>query len=587
MVNSNLLWSKAFGVQCPAGRTYWHSDRRALRKACCLMAVILCSVALPAQVFTFTAPSGQMLRGTVVGGVVEVSKQPGAAVSGPLVIPSTVSALGVTYRVERIGSFAATSVTSLTLPSSVRRLADEAFRGCPFLSQVSLGDSVRSIGRYAFYRCAALQGITLPPLLDSVGAYAFAECSLLADTLVIPDSTQVVGRNAFCQCRQLRVVCIGQRLRRIADECFAYCDSLTMLDLGTAVDTLGSGAFFGCYNLRSVQLPEGLLSLGSGCFESCTQLRTLTVPDSVQAIGAYAFSLCSSLESIQVGVGVAAIGRYAFDRCFNLDSFFFMSPIPPAIEANAFSNTAADKVFVVPCLAADAYSRAWGSGYQYAEPAPGVHLSVTTSDSLQGLAELLSGVRCDSSAVVLASPSRGYRFWQWSNGSVANPDTLQLTGDSVLSALFSPQVYRLHVEANNNQWGSVSGGGEYDYGSIVDIEAIANMGYRFIQWVDGCSDNPRQVAVESDTTFTALFAGLESVGGEEDDRSLRVFVEGAAGQRVIVIEGAEGFPVEVIDRLGRRIVALPRVSGRLAVPLKAVGLYLVRVGERTTAVVNQ
>ena len=45
-------------------------------------------------------------------------------------------------------------------------------------------------------------------------------------------------------------------------------------------------------------------------------------------------------------------------------------------------------------------------------------------------------MRCDSTTVVEATANTGYRFSHWSNGSTANPYTLQLTGDTVLTAYF-------------------------------------------------------------------------------------------------------------------------------------------------------
>jgi hypothetical protein len=41
------------------------------------------------------------------------------------------------------------------------------------------------------------------------------------------------------------------------------------------------------------------------------------------------------------------------------------------------------------------------------------------------------------------------------------------------------------------------------------IEAIANAGYRFLQWNDGNTENPRTVVVTQDTTFKAEF-GVET-----------------------------------------------------------------------------
>jgi hypothetical protein len=42
--------------------------------------------------------------------------------------------------------------------------------------------------------------------------------------------------------------------------------------------------------------------------------------------------------------------------------------------------------------------------------------------------------------------------------------------------------------------------------NVAIIDAVANTGYRFVQWNDGNSQNPRSITVTQDTSFTATFA---------------------------------------------------------------------------------
>ena len=127
-----------------------------------------------AQTFSFTAPSGHVLRATIVDGVAEVSRQAGMTVSGRLVIPDTVRDGSMAYSVERIGSFSSTTVDTVVLPTTARVITNRAFSNCALLMQVVMGDSVQSIGQYAFYRCGALQGVVLPTTMETIGQYAFA-----------------------------------------------------------------------------------------------------------------------------------------------------------------------------------------------------------------------------------------------------------------------------------------------------------------------------------------------------------------------------------------------------------------------------
>ena len=53
--------------------------------------------------------------------------------------------------------------------------------------------------------------------------------------------------------------------------------------------------------------------------------------------------------------------------------------------------------------------------------------------------------------------------------------------------------------------GTVTGAGFYNNGDTAVLYASANDFYIFKQWSDGNTDNPRQVIVNNDTTFTAMF----------------------------------------------------------------------------------
>ena len=452
--------------------------------------------------------------------------------------------------------------------------------------QVVMGDSVQSIGQYAFYRCGALQGVVLPTTMETIGQYAFAECGGLADTLTIPDATLTLGRDVFSQCRHLRAVHIGGGLRVVPDECFAYCDSLRWVEVGPAVDMLSRGAFFGCLSLTEIVLPAGLAAVGIGTFEGCAALQRVALPDSVREIGAFAFSQCSSLERVTMGLGLGLIGRYAFNRCLNLDSVCFLSAVPPALEMDAFGNMSESTVFYVPCGSARGYANAWGLDVHLGEPEAGVTLQVEVDDPAHGSAEAPEGVRCDSTAVVVATAGRGYRFEAWSNGRTANPDTLRLTGDSTVVAHFAAEEYRLRVEVNHGEWGTATGGGVYEYGTEAELSATAFAGFQFLQWDDGVAANPRRVRVESDTLFTALFGREGSAEGASAETGARVQTAWSGNRVILTVENAEGQPVTVADRLGRQVATVAHATDgqQIVVPMGEV--YIVRVGAGKPVVIN-
>ncbi|MBP5340846.1 MAG: C10 family peptidase [Bacteroidales bacterium] len=105
-----------------------------------------------------------------------------------------------------------------------------------------------------------------------------------------------------------------------------------------------------------------------------------------------------------------------------------------------------------------------------------------------------------------AIPATGYRFVRWQDNNTQNPRPFTVTANATYTATFEPIICTVYVSSNNTDWGTVTGGGTYQYGTTsVTLSAQPNTGYHFVQWQDGNTQNIRQITVISDTTFTATF----------------------------------------------------------------------------------
>ena len=60
------------------------------------------------------------------------------------------------------------------IPSSVKVIAEGAFRGCTELASIEIPEGVTTIGASAFRGCAGLTSVTLPSTITSIGNYAFS-----------------------------------------------------------------------------------------------------------------------------------------------------------------------------------------------------------------------------------------------------------------------------------------------------------------------------------------------------------------------------------------------------------------------------
>lgn len=107
-----------------------------------------------------------------------------------------------------------------------------------------------------------------------------------------------------------------------------------------------------------------------------------------------------------------------------------------------------------------------------------------------------------------AIPNSGYQFDHWSDGSTENPRGIMIYEDVELTAFFETSLYTIEVRSSNEEYGTVSGGGQFMPGSYITISAIPNDGGRFIQWSDGDTNPERTIKVYKDAVYEAIFEEL-------------------------------------------------------------------------------
>ena len=113
---------------------------------------------------------------------------------------------------------------------------------------------------------------------------------------------------------------------------------------------------------------------------------------------------------------------------------------------------------------------------------------------------------------LFAVPNQGYSFIRWTDAEVSNPSTLsttvEMTEDRNVSALFELKSHTLSLVASEG--GSVSGSGQFDYGSTPAILATPNTGYSFTEWNGSGANDPSSsstnVLMSEDRNITAMFS---------------------------------------------------------------------------------
>ena len=483
--------------------------------------------------------------------------------TGDIVIPASVTYKSVSYSVTSIGTFAfegCSSLTSITIPNSVTSIGNYAFSACSSLSSITIPNSVTSIGNDAFIMCTMLTNVTIPNNVTKMGDGAFyycynlrsisisdnitsigeetfkycdrlhtvtfgkgitsihetafsgvsslrnviwnAEhylnsytlpynvtnvtfgdsvkhipaslcCGLRISSVTIPNSVTSIGDSAFYDCSSLTSVTIGNSVTSIGDRAFYDCSSLTSVTIGNSVTSIGNSAFSHCSSLTSVTIPNSVTSIGGYAFDGCSSLTSVTIPNSVTSIGWHAFSHCSSLTSVTIGNSVTSIGEYAFSACSSLTSVTIPNSVT-SIGNGAFSS----------CTSLTS-----------------VTIEATTPPSIGNSV-----------------------FYKTNNYSIYVPcGTLEAYklawSDYKSRIMYIPLTYSVVGKVN------IEGRGSVAVPTIIcddlELKAISNYGYHFVQWSDGNTDNPRSFTLTQDTTFTAEFAkNSYTITWQNEDGSL-------------------------------------------------------------------
>ena len=263
-------------------------------------------------------------------------------------------------------AFSGCAIQTVTLPETLKEVADNLFNGCEKLTTATINSASISnsafegcvlletltlsgtqlIGANAFKGCEKLTALTLPATVIRVGASAFDGTGLMSEedsvryaanvavgvvgtptSVTLKTGTVGIADGVF-KGLGLTEVTLGDSVSFIGVDAFRKCDKLTEITFGASVKYIGANSFRES-GLTSVTVPATVLSVGDNAFYDCADLTSVAV--SAQAIGKFAFSYTgvgrtlnspvksrpdyAKLTAITLGDGVKTIGSNAFQYC--------------------------------------------------------------------------------------------------------------------------------------------------------------------------------------------------------------------------------------------------------------------------------
>lgn len=275
---------------------------------------------------------------------------------------------------EEIGPaafFQRTGLQAVSLPDSLRRIANSAFSRCTSLSSVDIPAGVTSIGTEAFSENFSLQRVSLPEGLTFLGWDAFSDCTSLT-AVALPMGLRELDGNPFARSPAALSVPEGHPVLAVTDGVlfdktrgllirYPFGDPREAYAIPEGTEAVGSQAFYGAEALLKIRFPEGLKSIGDWAFFN-TGVSEIVLPESLVSLGGSAFSSCMNLTSVTLPIGLKSLGERAFSACESLTNLALPKGLKE-IGEDAFPYGVT--LQVVKGSAADKYAKKNGIAVKY------------------------------------------------------------------------------------------------------------------------------------------------------------------------------------------------------------------------------
>lgn len=205
------------------------------------------------------------------------------------------------------------NLKSIELPDFVEELGNSVFAYCSKFELINLGESIRRIGSFCFYKCA-IKDIRLPSSLNQLGIRPF-DC--VENIITKPGSLFVSTSGMLKNTKTENLECY-----------FGSADSLIL----TGVKSISPLAFYKS-QVENVTIPESVKILSEYAFYEASKIKAISLPSQLELIEAGAFCGCSKLSRVIIPEFVKEVQPSSFARCWALKTIQFMGTETKASES--------------------------------------------------------------------------------------------------------------------------------------------------------------------------------------------------------------------------------------------------------------
>ena len=337
-------------------------------------------------------------------------------------------------------------------------------------------------------------------------------------------------------------------------------ETVTYNETTYSVTSIEEWAFYNCSSLTSVTIANSVIAIGNNAFYNCRSLTYISIGNSLTYIGYDAFYNCSSLNTLNF-------------NAINCNDFYNLSPF---FDCPITTINIGDSVQRIPNRFAKELSSLTSVNI-------GNNVTSIGNEAFEGCSSLQNVTCLATTPPTLAD-----------NTVFPNPNTATLivpcgssedystsTWNMFFAGRISESGYNVEVSVNDETFGSVAVESDCSIGTLT---ANANEGYRFVIWNDGNTDNPRTVALTSDTSFTAIFALIDESSLLEAEAESISFFPNPTKSEITFSQAIE--KVEVIDLTGKAILTFTNAK-TINIESLPAGAYYLRLTNNDKAIMQK
>ena len=236
-------------------------------------------------------------------------------------------------------------VKEYLIPDGVQQIAENAFRGQPFIEEIVFPDSTVAIEKRAFADCRSLREVHLGNNIKKIGIESFAYTAI--ERFVLTPNARFVNQHTW----DGKTPFYGSKLKAFEldgeNELYVVINGILYiknswglrlkfcppayeghLQIPEEVKEIGACSCWGCTGITSLFIPEGVETIGDDAFSGCTKLESVDIDGHIDSLGSWCFAGCIALKEIDC-IGVKSIDDTAFagDKGLKLN-------LPFALEKN-------------------------------------------------------------------------------------------------------------------------------------------------------------------------------------------------------------------------------------------------------------